>query len=126
MKTFAQAAVIFMLVITTVFVCFNLITGNVTDNEAENSLSQTVEQAVYTTLSEKSYTIENQDEFIADFNTNLILQTQSMAELKVRILEVDVTEGLLDVEVTETLTYPDGKVREVSCRKTVIFEEEAA
>lgn len=125
MKTFAQAAAIFMLVITTAFICFNLITGNVTDNEAENSLSQTVEQALYTTLSEKSYSVENQDEFIADFNTNLLLQTQSKAELTVRILEADASEGLLDVEVTETLTYPDGKVREVSCRKTVLFEEEA-
>lgn len=123
MKTFAQAAVIFMIVMVAVFVCFNLITGSITDNEAENTLSQAVEQALFTTISEKSYSIETREEFIANFYINLFEQTQSKAKFTVKILEVDETAGLLDVEVTETLVYPDGKTREVKCRKTVVFEE---
>lgn len=126
MKTFAQAAIIFIIVIVSVFVCFNIITGSVTDNEAENTLSQSVEQALYTTMSGQSYTIQNKDEFVADFMINLALQTNSQAELNIRVLDVDEVEGLLDVEIIETLMYPDGKTREVSCRKTVIFEEDAA
>lgn len=123
MKTFAQAAIIFMIVMVSVFVCFNVVTGSITDNEAENTLSQSVEQAMYNTLSEHSYTINNKDEFVAEFLTNLILQTNSKSELDVRILAVDEVEGLMDIEVRETLTYPDGKIREVKCRQTVIFEE---
>lgn len=124
MRTFAQAALIFLIVMVSVFVCFNIITGSITDNEAETTLSQSVEQALYTTLSERAYSIENQDEFVADFLINLTKQTQSKSELLVRILAADETNGLLDIEVTETITYPDGKVREVSCRKTVILEED--
>ena len=125
MKTFAQAAIIFLLVVVAVFVSFNLITGSITDNETENTLSQSVEQALYNTMSSHSYSIENQEEFLSDFMINLISQTKSKSELDLRILEVDKEEGLLDIEVRESITYPDGKVREVSCRKTVIFEEEA-
>lgn len=126
MKSFAQAAIIFMVVIVAVFVSFNLVTGNVTDTEAEKSLSQSVEQALYVTLKGETHSVENKDEFIAEFMTNLVLQTQSKSELTVRVLEADEIEGLLDIEVTETLTYPDGKIREIKCRRTVLFEEEVA
>ena len=125
MKTFAQAAIIFMVVIVSVFICFNIITGSVTDNEVENTLSQSVEQALSVTLKGNTHSIQNRDEFVAEFMFNLIEQTKSKSELNVRVLAVDEVEGLMDIEVTETLTYPDGKVREVNCRKTVIFEEEA-
>lgn len=124
MKTFAQAAIIFMIVLVSVFVCFNIITGSVTDNEVEIALSQSVEQAMSNTLSGQSYSINNKDEFVGAFLINLVELTDSKAELDVRILAVDEVEGLMDVEVTETLTYPDGEVREVACRRTVIFEED--
>lgn len=122
MKTFAQAAIIFMIVIVTVFVSFNIITASITDNEVENSLSQSVEQALYTTMSNKFYSINNKDEFISDFLTNLVLQTNSKSTVNVRILDVDKDEGLMDIEVVETIPYPDGKIREVNCRKTVILD----
>lgn len=123
MKTFVQAAVIFLIVLAASLLCFNLITGNTTDNEAEKALAQSVEQSMYNALTNEVYSIHNNDEFIADFLTNLSLQVDSGASLHVRVIDADYVEGLLDVEVTETLTYPDGKTREVSCRRTVILED---
>lgn len=126
MKTFAQAAIIFMIVLVSVFVCFNLITGNVTDNEAEVALSRSVEQALYVTLDGEAYSISNNEDFINDFLVNLAMQIQSGTDIDVRVLEVDYKEGLMDVEIKESLVYPDGEVRVVSCRKTVILEAEDA
>lgn len=125
MKTFAQAAIIFLTVVATAFLCFNLITGSITDNEAEAALSQSVEQALYVTLtSGETYSIDSNEDFVNDFLSNLLVQVNSPADIAVRILDVDYQEGLLDVEVTETMTYPDGKTREVTCRKTVLLDAE--
>ena len=63
------------------------------------------------------------EEFIADFNQNLILSIESDSVLEVNILSVDIEKGLLDVEVVETFAQPNGSKGTVSCRKTIILEE---
>ena len=95
MKTFAQAAVIFMIVMVAVFVCFNLITGSITDNEAENTLSQAVEQALFTTISEKSYSIETREEFVANFYKVAITSTSTFTPLGKSLTATQLRAGLV-------------------------------
>ena len=93
----------------------------------ENEIFHAVETAAYDTIkvlnTHELYKVESQDEMIADFIQNLLIQIDSDSAIKIRVLEADFEEGLLDVEVTEIFKYPNGVEREIPYRKTVIIEE---
>ena len=124
MKTFAQASAIFIVIIISAVLCFFIFTSVSTKTETEYSLSQAVEQSIYMAMSEKNYTIDNNDEFIADVVQNLLVQSTTKAEYTIRILAADKDNGLLDIEVTQVvLKNSTGEKQETKCRKTVILEE---
>ena len=85
-------------------------------------LEESIEQSLENLKIKKTYSIDNTDEFIADFVQNLILYIESDSEIKVEILSVDIEKGLLDVNVIETFEQPNGSTKSISCRKTVIME----
>lgn len=123
MKTVMQASLIFMILVMTVIGCFNLMTASIVSTEVETSLTQSVEQALYVTLSDKAYTVDDEDAFVSDFLINLVDRIESPGDISVKIVAVDEEEGLIDVEVTETVAFPAGQKKEITCRRTVLFEE---
>ena len=126
MKTFAQASAIFIVIIISAVLCFFIFTSVSTKTETEYALSQAVEQSIYMAMSEKNYTIDNNDEFIADVVQNLLVQSTTKADYTIRVLTADKDNGLLDIEVTQVvLKNSTGEKQETKCRKTVILEEYA-
>lgn len=76
-------------------------------------------------LLEKRDTITNNEEYIAEFNQNLLVQIDSDSDVEVIVYTADYEKGLLDVEVKEKFRYIfDGseKTREYSTRRTSIID----
>lgn len=124
MKTFAQASAIFLVIVISAVLCFFIFTSVSTKTETEYALSQAVEQSIYLAMTENTYTIEDDDEFVADVIQNLLVQSTTKADYTIRILAVDKINGLLDIEVTQVvLKDGEGDEETTKCRKTVILEE---
>lgn len=112
-----------LITIITTLILLTVYGQNTRQNELDDALSSSVEQSLDNLKISKTYTINDTDEFIADFMQNLVVQIESDSELEVNVLSVDTEKGLLDVEVVETFRQPNGTKGTVSCRKTVILEE---
>lgn len=97
--------------------------GEVRGNEADKALNTAVEQSLEQLMKYGSYQIGNEQELVADFQQALLLHISSDSDIEVKILAADAKRGVLDVEVTETYKTINNKVKQASCRKTVILEE---
>lgn len=91
--------------------------------DMDNALSISVEHAVETTMGEKTYTIADNKEFIADFTENLLLQISNDADMEIQVAGVDYEKGLLSVKVIEHFTHPNGNEGKNECETTVVFEQ---
>lgn len=97
------------------------------EQELEEALSLSISQTVKEVMEQKSYGIENRNEFIAAFLQALILRTNSEADMTISVLAADMEKGLLDIEVRECLcssAVEEGvfEDRDIVVRRTVIFE----
>lgn len=92
-------------------------------DDMENALAISVENAVETTMNEKTYSLKNSNEFIADFTQNLLLQISNDADIEVSIAKMDYENGLMSVRITEYFTHPNGKEGKNECETTVLFEK---
>lgn len=100
----------------------SIMTTDIRQNEIETSINNAARVTLYNTKISKSYEISTEDEMIAEFNKNLLSQINSDSDITVKVLDADVEEGLLDVEVTASYKYPNGKEGSITSRKTVIYE----
>ncbi len=67
--------------------------------------------------------IDSDEKLAAEFMEKFLLYIDSDSTVDVTVHTADVREGLLDVEVTETFRYPNGRQGQVTARKTMIIEE---
>ncbi|MEG1362446.1 MAG: hypothetical protein RSC69_07800 [Lachnospiraceae bacterium] len=94
------------------------------EEELSQNLSRAMEQSIHSLLNKNNYTIANREALIADFLEQLLLSVTAEGDLTVRIIAADEKKGLLSVEVVEEFWHPNGKKGSISCRKTIILEEE--
>lgn len=103
------------------------VSGKMTrQGEIDNALSNSVENAVETTMNEKVYSISSNEEFIADFTQNLLVQISNDSDIEIQVDKVDYEKGLLSVRVMESFTHPNGKEGKNECETTVVFEQNTA
>lgn len=98
---------------------------DVRENEMDKALNTAVEQSLEQLKEEGGYEVADYQELIADFNQAMLLHISSDSDIKAEILTADLERGVLDVQITETYKTTSGKVKQSSCRKTVILEEYA-
>lgn len=89
--------------------------------EIKSNLSSAIEGATEELKLEKSYNIENADQYLADFTEAISVAIDSDGEIRTEIMNVDKEKGLLSIRVTETFTHPNGKEGTVSEDRTVIL-----
>ena len=109
-------------------------------NEIENSLKTAVNEAISDTYENGSYTIDDNEEFIADFTQTLINNINvgdtnedgvlsedekydKKFKLKVDVLGIDSDKGLLSIRVTEKYSALSGKVKEAKYETTAVFDK---
>lgn len=98
---------------------------DVRENEMDKALNTAVEQSLEQLKENGGYDVADYRELIADFNQALLLHISSDSDVKAEILTADLDRGALDVQITETYKTTSGKVKQSTCRKTVILEEYA-
>lgn len=122
MRNIILGIVFFMLIVLSIVSVYAISDRDIRHNEAVNALDAAVEGTL-NTLSKKTYSINNSDEFVADMVAALAEQIKSKSDLSIKILDQDFEKGLLSVEVTTTYKHINGKTGNVSVYKTVILEQ---
>ena len=86
------------------------------------NLNSAVDSVMHAIQLDKTYNSENYEEIVGDLLQNIILQTTENGNLNVKILNVNTTEGLLDVEVTKQFIW-HGIKKDIIVRRTVVLDE---
>lgn len=121
MKTFIQAAGIFLIFVLTLLFVINIFGHTTSDTELNNSLDRALEHALYNVTSEKIYTVNDTEELAADVIYELVTSSNIDAEYSIKMGALNKEEGLIDVEVTQKVKGSKLINSEATCRRTVIL-----
>lgn len=122
MKQIAYGMIVGLMMILGIVIAVTINGKRTRQDEIDNSLSIAVENAVETTMNEKTYTISNNKEFIADFTQSLLSQISNDSDVEVKVAKIDSSKGTIAIKVTEYFTHPNGKEGKNECETTVVFE----
>lgn len=122
MRNIVIGLIFLLIIVFSVGVVVTVSGRNIRNQEVSDALDTAVE-GVINNLSDKAYTIENSDEFVADMISALLLQIESDSEIEVKVLDKNLKTGLLSIEITEKYKHINGNTGSVSAYKTVILEK---
>lgn len=122
MKQIAYGMIVGLMMILGIVIAVTINGKRTRQDEIDNSLSIAVENAVETTMNEKTYTISNNKEFIADFTQSLLAQISNDSDVEVQVAKIDSSKGTIAIKVTEYFKHPNGKEGKNECETTVVFE----
>ena len=125
MKTFLQAAGIFLVFLLVMLIMAGSFSRAASDTELENTLDTALEHALYVAMSKNTYTIETKEELAADVIHELFTSCNVKAEYTIAFNVIDLDNGLVDVQVTQTIKSFPLIPSEVVCRRTIILEAAA-
>lgn len=91
-------------------------------DELNRAVSAAVKQTVATSQIENQEEITSDKEMVAQFIQIMSTNICSEGDISVEIMGADYKEGMLDVLVTQTFDYLNGKKGSVSVRKCAIYE----
>lgn len=94
----------------------------VRQNEVDRALDTAVEQTVAELQEEHTYTLDNREEFLADFVEGLLIKIESDSEIEVQVAGIDYEKGLLAIKVIEHFEHMNGKPGTVESERTVLLE----
>lgn len=122
MKQLIHGIVLFAVFAATVFMVITLNGRRQRVEENAETLSSAIETTVQNLLQEGAYSVENDEEFIADFIQALCVQMNSDTDIDVSILRADAKKGLLSVEVKAIYQHPNGREGAEACCRTILFD----
>lgn len=96
---------------------------NMRQNELNRAVDSAIKDTVENQFDDTTYSVNSNDEFVADFMEALLVQINSDCSVVVNVLDVDYQKGLLSVEVIEKYIHPIGTEGNVSVKRTVIMEQ---
>lgn len=91
-------------------------------DELNKAVASAVKQTVQISQIDNQKEIRNNDEMVAEFVNILCSDMTSDTDLQIDVMGVDYKEGLLDVKVTGSFTYLNGKKENIIVRKTAIYD----
>lgn len=91
-------------------------------DELEKAVSGAVKQTVKASHADGQTDIKTDREMVAHFINVISNNIKSDGKITVKVLGVDYKEGLLDVKVSETFNYLNGKEKTITVRKCAIYE----
>lgn len=101
----------------------SLISKNTREQELQLTLKNAVTDTLEVLFIHKTYKIHNVEELMADFCTSLMLSLNAGGDITVNLIGVDYENGLIYMEVKSEFRFPNGRKKEISCRKLVILED---
>jgi len=109
--------------IISIVIVITLCGTNMRQNELNRAVDSAIKDTVENQFDDTTYSVNSNDEFVADFMETLLMQINSDCSVVVNVLDVDYQKGLLSVEVIEKYIHPIGTEGNVSVKRTVIMEQ---
>ena len=109
--------------IISIVIVMTLCGTNIRQNELNRAVDSAIKDTVENQFDDTTYSVNSNDEFVADFMEALLVQINSDCSVVVNVLDVDYQKGLLSVEVIEKYIHPIGTEGNVSVKRTVIMEQ---
>lgn len=91
-------------------------------DELNRAVSAAIKQTVAESQIENQQEITSDKEMVAQFIQIMSTNMNSEGDISVEVMGADYKEGMLDVLVTQTFNYLNGKEGTVSVRKCAIYE----
>lgn len=115
-----------MIAVLSIMLILTIARKSASNVEVSDSVYQVLEATVENVLDEKKedYTIENKEEFIADFTESLLVTIDTASDIEVTVYSYDPVSGVLSVKVKETYKEPDGSLGTAECTATAIVDFE--
>lgn len=107
--------------ILTMAIHSNITTESIRAEELDTIINTAIDQTMEVVKDER-YSIPDANAFISEFNSNLLLLSNSNSSFTVKVYSADPEKGLLDVEVIETFQYSTGQTGTVKNRKTILLD----
>ena len=95
---------------------------NSRQDELDRAVSGAVKQTVKASHADGQTDITSDKEMVAYFVNVISNNIKSDGKISVKVLGVNYKEGLLDVKVSETFNYLNGKEKTITVRKCAIYE----
>ncbi len=95
---------------------------NTYEKELEKTLAEAVSQTVEEVMEEQTFGMENKNEFVAAFLQRFVQCAENDVDMTVRVISADPVKGLLDIEICERPIFLGRFEKEITVRKTVVFE----
>ena len=109
--------------IISIVIVMTLCGTNMRQNELNRAVDSAIKDTVENQFDDTTYSVNSNDEFVADFMEALLVQINSDCSVVVNVLDVDYQKGLLSVEVIEKYIHPIGTEGKVCVKRTVIMEQ---
>lgn len=122
MKQVVYGIVTALMVVLTLGIVMTVVGRMDRQSDMDNALSVAVEDAVESAMNQKTYTIFDNREFIADFTQGLLVQLSNDSDVEIYVARVDCDKGIMSIRVVENFTHPNGKRGKNQCSTTVVFE----
>ena len=122
MKSIVMAFTSILCLVLIVLSIFTISNYSTRKNEVEEALSAAMDAAMDNATFTGGFTEEKYMAMIGQLQQDLIVQLNSDGDLEIKILEVDMDNGLLDVEATQTFKWA-GVEKSISVRRTIILEQ---
>lgn len=132
MKTASFGISCFLITVFTIIGVLQVCNSGARAMNLQDNLQEAMEMSLSTAMDEKSYTIRNKDELVADVVEGIALYLDDNCDIEINVKEADPVTGILSIQATAyyypaigAVEQPDGtqKLSEVSVERTVILEQ---
>lgn len=92
--------------------------------ETTANFSSVVDAAIDNVVTAKKYTIKDKEQFANDIYQSLLYTYSNDAKIKIDITDIDVSVGLIVINIKEEYTGANGKSSEQTYKRTFILEQD--
>lgn len=123
MKNIIKGVGLFIAISTLIIVCLDVSVSGTKHNETSSIANNAPYEALKIKLTGE-YNLENDIDLVAELIRNVVINKYSNSDLKIQILGIDAENGMLDINIIQTVKHINGKETVEEERRTVIVETE--
>ena len=111
----------FIAIVLVVIICSDIGSSAVRDTETSTIANNSTYNSIRV-LANGTYDIDSMDDLVAEAIKDIVLTKQTDSDIKVQVLGVDAENGMIDLNVIQTIKHANGEVTTSEERRTVILE----
>lgn len=123
MRNFALGMLSMILLLMTILVMSTVYGRSARQNELELALNSSMNHALESLNKERSEAPLTEDEFVAFFIEDFVTQINSVSDVSIEVLDLDIPKRLFSVKATLKYNHLNGRLGTVSSTKTIVLEQ---